>query len=254
MRSRIHPEGTVVADRQGGTEQRLREEILLVGRLLHQKGFVAASDGNISARWGEGQVLTTPSGLSKGFMTAEQLILTDMEGRLIPGGPADPTLAPTSELHLHLEAYRQRPDVQAVVHAHPPVATAFTIAGLSLEPCVIPEVVVTLGTVPTAPYATPGTPEGAAVIRELIRTHDALLLDHHGAVAVGQTPLDAYLKLEKVEHAAEIILIAKLLGRVIPLSPEQVATLLAIRERHGLLRPGDRETFQRVCGVWIGDA
>lgn len=231
---------------QDRSEQELREEILLVGRLLHQKGFVAATDGNISVRWGADRVLATPSGLSKGFMAPEDIIITDLEGRLVDPAAEARGLKPTSELQLHLEAYRQRADVWAVVHAHPPMATAFTIAGLSLEPCVIPEVVVTLGTIPTAPYATPGTPEGSKVIRELIRTHDAILLDHHGAVAVGRTAMEAYLKLEKVEHAAQIVFMARQLGRVIPLSPAQMSTLIAIRKQHGLYREGDEEAFRKA--------
>ncbi len=225
-------------------EQELRQQIIAVGKLLHQKGYVAATDGNISARWGEDKVLVTPSGVSKGLMSPGDLLVTDLEGRLLDeaGGGK-----PSSEFPLHLQAYRQRPDVRAVVHAHPPVAIACSIAGLSLEPCVIPEVVVMLGSIPTAPYATPGTPEGAEVIRELILTRDALLLDHHGVVAVGSSPMDAYLKLEKVEHAAQIILAARQLGRVTPLKPEQVEKLIDIRRRHGLLREGDVEALRRLA-------
>jgi L-fuculose-phosphate aldolase len=171
-----------------------------------------------------------------------QLIITDLEGQVIQASTAEgKTLRPSSEFPLHLEVYRQRPEVRAVVHAHPPVSIALTVAGLDLETPLLPEVVVVLGTVPTAPYATPGTPEGAEVIRKLVKTRDAILLDHHGVVAVGSSPEDAYLKLEKVEHAATIVLTAAQLGRVIPLDRDQVERLIEIREAYGLLQPGDRE-------------
>lgn len=227
-------------------ERQLRQEMVLVGKLLHQKGFVAATDGNISVRWGEDRVMVTPSGMSKGFMSPDEMIVTDLEGRVL-SGEGRGAAKPSSEFPLHLQAYRQRPDIRAVVHAHPPVAIACSIAGLTLEMCVIPEVVVALGSIPTTPYATPGTPEGAEVIRDLIRTRDALLLDHHGVVAVGASAMDAYLKLEKVEHAAQIILTARQWGRVTPLTPAQVDKLIEIRRRHGLLREGDEEALRRLA-------
>jgi L-fuculose-phosphate aldolase len=224
----------------GGVEDHLRQEMVLIGNILHDKGFVGATDGNITVRLGDDHVLVTPSGMSKGFMAADQMLLTDLEGNVLRSAHDG------SEFPLHLEAYRQRPDVHAVVHAHPPVAIACSIAGISLETPVLPEVVVMLGGVPTTPYATPGSPEGAEVIRDLVGVHDALLLDHHGVVTVGRTLRDAYLKLEKVEHAAQILLAAIQLGRVTPLLPEHVVKLLEIRRRHGLLREGDEE---RIMGL-----
>ena len=232
------------------TEHELRAEIVRISRLLWEKGFVAATDGNVSARLGGNRILITPSGFSKGFIKPEQLIITDMDGKIIPSyerGSGD--LRASSEMPLHLEAYRQRPDVQAVVHAHPPITVALTIAGISLARCVLPEVLVSLGSIPTTAYATPGTPEGAGVVRELIRTHDALVLDHHGAVTVGKTVFDAYMKMEKVEHTAEITVAARQLGQVNLLPPEEVRKLVEKR-RQALGLPATYESeFCALCGA-----
>jgi L-fuculose-phosphate aldolase len=230
-------------------EAALRDEIVHACQLLHQKGFIAATDGNISARLDANRLLVTPSGVGKGFIKPGDLIITDFAGSVLDPGALGAKGRPSAELRLHLEAYRQRPDVAAVVHAHPPLATACTIAGISLETCVIPEVVVTLGTIPTVPYATPTSAEGPERVREYIRTRDALLLDHHGAVTVGKSVMEAYLRLEKVEHAAQMILIARQLGKVIALDAEQMEKLMAIRREHGLWQPGDEEAFRRACGA-----
>jgi len=221
---------TTYAERQ--QEAALREEIVRVCRLMWEKGFVAASDGNVSVRLGDDRLLTTPSGLSKGFLSPSDVVMTDMDGkpvRLFYHG--DKQLKPSSEILLHLEVYRQRPDVCAVVHAHPPLAIAFTIAGVSLAQCVLPEVVVNLGQVPTTAYATPATAEGPVVIRDLIRDHDALIIDRHGTVTVGPTLFDAYMKLEKVEHLAQVTLAARQLGRVGLLPPEEVRKLVEMRRK-----------------------
>ena len=229
-------------------EQRLRHEIVLVGKALHEKGFVGATDGNISVRLGENRVLVTPSGISKGFLKPENMVVADLKGRVIySASEGERSLHPSSEFPLHLQAYHQRPDVRAVVHAHPPIAIACSIAGISLDTPVIPEVVVTLGGIPTTPYATPGTSEGAEVIQDYIGERDALLLDHHGVVTVGETAMSAYLKMEKVEHAAQIILAAAQLGNVRPLLPDQVEKLIDIRQRYGLLRNDDRERLRRAA-------
>ena len=232
------------------TEHELRAEIVRISRLLWERGFVAATDGNVSARLGEDKVIITPSGFSKGFIKPEQLIVTDMDGKLIPSyARGNRGLRPSSETPLHLEVYRQRADVQAVVHAHPPITVAFTIAGISLAQCVLPEVVVSLGSIPTTAYAMPGSPEGAEVIRELVRTHDALVLDHHGAVTVGKTVFEAYMKMEKVEHTAEITMAARQLGQVNVLPPEEVRRLVE-RRRAALGLPATYESeFCVLCGA-----
>jgi len=225
---------TTYAERQ--REAALREEVVRVCRLIWEKGFVAASDGNASVRLGQDRLLVTPSGFSKGFLSPSDIVVTDMEGKPIRSFSHDSSkLKPSSEILLHLEVYRQRPDVQAVVHAHPPLAIAFTIAGISLAQCVLPEVVVNLGSIPTTAYATPSTPEGPQVIRDLIRDHDALILDRHGTVTVGKTLFEAYMKLEKIEHLAQVTLAARQLGRVGLLPQAEVRKLVEMRrEKLGL--------------------
>jgi L-fuculose-phosphate aldolase len=214
------------------SEAQAREEIVRVCRLLWERSYVAATDGNVSVRVGPDRLLATPSGLSKGFLQEDQLVLTDLNGASVSEGPS--ALRPSSELRMHCAVYRERPDVLAVVHAHPPMATACTVAGVSLMQPVLPEVLVTLGGIPTARYARPSSAEGAVVIRELIREHDAVLLDHHGTLTVGRSAFEAYLKLEKVENAALVLLAAGQLGGVRDLPPEEAEELLAsYRRRSG---------------------
>jgi L-fuculose-phosphate aldolase len=232
------------------TEQAWREEIVRVCRLLHEKGYVTATDGNVSVRLSKNRILSTPSGFSKGFLAPEQLVVTDLEGKkILTHEPASRSLEPTSELLMHLEAYRQRPDIGAVIHAHPPICVALSIAGISLAKCLLPEVVVTLGLIPTAEYATPSSIEGPQAIRNLIANHDALIIQRHGTLTVGKDPLDAYLKLEKVEHLAHVTLILRQLGRETPLPPAEVAKLLQVRREKGLAREGEEEDFCASCGV-----
>jgi len=208
------------------TEREARAEVIDVCQRMHSKGYVAATDGNVSVRLGEDRILTTPSGLPKGSLRAEQLIVVDMGGTPVYSRFSVPEdQRPSTELRMHLCVYRERPDVSAVVHAHPPISVAFTVAGLPLPGDFLPEVIVTLGQIPTAPYATPGTEAVPASIRNLIRTCDALLLAHHGSLTVGKDALEAYLKLEKVEHAATVALASHLLGTVRPLPPEEVSRL-----------------------------
>jgi L-fuculose-phosphate aldolase len=222
----------MAASHEAEAEERARQEVVRVCRLLWERGYVAATDGNVSVRLGPDRLLATPSGLSKGFLTARELVLTDLEGMLLPESEqAAAGLCPSSELRMHCAAYRQRPDIRAVVHAHPPLATACTVAGVSLDECVLPEVLVNLGGIPTAPYARPSSADGPRVILDLIAERDALLLDHHGSLTVGKTAFEAYLKLEKVEHAAQVYLAASQLGAVRELPGEEVRELLAIHRR-----------------------
>ncbi len=232
------------------TEPQLREEIIQVCHLMWQKGYVAATDGNVSARLGKDRFLCTPSGFSKGLIRAEQLVVVDWEAN--PVGPAygaTRDLLPSSEMLTHLEAYRLRPDVQAVVHAHPPIAVALSIAGISLARCLLPEVVLAFCMIPTAKYSTPSSAEGAEVIRELITRYDALVLSRHGSLTVGTTAVDAYLKLEKLEATALITKTLVELGKDHPLPPEEVAKLVAWRQDQGLMKPGQTEDLCTECGV-----
>jgi L-fuculose-phosphate aldolase len=233
------------------TERGLRDEFVRIGQLMHSRGYVTATDGNISARLGESRFLVTPSGLSKGFMTPDQMVVVDWELRPVGESRygAARNLKPSSEMLLHLETYRQRPDVRAVVHAHPATAITLSIAGIAIAPCLLPEVIVTLGTIPTTEYATPASAEGATVIRQHIARHDAVILQRHGSVTVGATPFDAYLKLEKLEHAAEVTYRLLLVGREEALAPAAVDKLIAKREAAGLLRPGEGDEIRQACRV-----
>ena len=203
--------------------QALKQEIVGICRMLHQKNLIAGMDGNVSVKHGD-TLLTTPSGINKGFMRLDQVITVDGEGRTLEGEGQ-----PTSELALHLEVYRLRPEVQAVIHAHPPLVTAFSIAGISLEEFILPEVVMTLGLIPTASYATPTTPEVPESIQGLIKRYDALVLERHGALTVGPSLMDAYNKMEKLEHTALVILTALQLGRVRLLPPQEVEKLIHLK-------------------------
>jgi L-fuculose-phosphate aldolase len=172
-------------------------------------------------------VLTTPSGINKGLMEAYQVITVDLAGRVLTGEGQ-----PTSEIRMHLLAYELRPDVSAVVHAHLPYATACTLAGIDLLEPILPEVVITLGGIPTAPYATPGTEEVPEAIRGIIEEYDALLLSRHGAMTVGPDVMDAYNKMEKLEHTARVVLAARLQGPLPPLPPAEVEKLRRLAEKH----------------------
>lgn len=232
------------------SERSLREEIVRVGKLLYDRGLIVATDGNISARLDANRILATPSGLCKGLMTAEQLIIVDIEGRRVDATtPANRDLKPTSEMRMHLEAYRRRPDMRAVVHAHPPTVVAASIAGIDLSQCLIPEVIVMLGLIPTTQYATPSSEENAVAIRELIAGHDAVILQRHGTLVVGSSPTDAYLKTETVNQMARITVMLAVLGKSEPLPPEQVSKLIAQREALGFSRAGDEGDFCTYCGV-----
>jgi L-fuculose-phosphate aldolase len=213
-------------------EYELRQRIVEIGKLMHQKNFVAAGDGNISARLDRERLLVTPSGFSKGFLDPDQLIVVDLRGeKIAPLFGKWRDLKPSSEIRLHLECYRQRADVRAVIHAHPPNAIACTLAGISLAKCVLPEVVYDLGTIPTAPYATPTSAEGPLAVCELIQKYDALMLDRHGSVTVGADVWEAYMRLERVEHSAQVTLAAQqALGKpVAPLSDDAIFKLAALR-------------------------
>lgn len=205
----------------------LRHEICRIGKMLHQSGFVAGCDGNISVRVGQDLVLSTPTALCKGMMQPEDLVLADMSGEQVNG-----QRNPSTELGMHLLFYRMRPDVRAVVHAHPPTATAFATVGQALDEPLVAEVVVTFGSIPLAPYGMPGTQELHDSLRPYIPGHDAILMANHGVVTCGHDLLDAYMKMEKVEHYARIVAATRQLGTARPLSPEEVRKLMKARESY----------------------
>ena len=228
-------------------ESALRRDIVEVCRLLYDKDLIAATDGNVSVRWGERWLLTTPSGLCKGLIEPQDLVVTDLEGEIAPDEVAPRNeYKPSAELRAHLEAYRQRPDIRAVVHAHPPITTALSVAGVSLSPCVLPETLVNIGTIVTTDYATPTSDQVPVVIRELIRDHDALVLDRHGALTVGGSLMEAYARMEKVENTALVIQVARTLGRVKTLPADEVRRLSAKRDE--MLGP-DRTFAGPDCGL-----
>lgn len=233
------------------TEQQLRQEIVQICRLLHGGGYCLGYDGNVSARLDGERFLVTPSGVGKAFVRADQLVAVDWEGTPTGAGRygAQRGLRPSSEVLLHLEAYRQRPDVQAVIHAHPPIAIALSIAGVSLARCLLPDIVLYFGLIPTTEYATPASAEGVRVISDLIKRYDALILQRHGSVTAGATVTDAYLKLEKLEHTALITKTVVDLGREKPFPQEEIAKLVQWRSDAGLMRPGQADDLCAACGV-----
>jgi len=199
--------------------------IALVCRRLYERGLVAGPDGNVSVRLPDGSIVVTPSGMSKVDVTPDDLVLVDREGRVLDGKGN-----PSSELRMHLRIYERRADVSAVVHAHPPTATGFAVAGESFMAPVLPEVILQMGEVPIVRYATPGTAELADSFDPYLARHDAFLMANHGATTVGPTLEVAHQRMESLEHAARIILAARMLGRVNELSPADVKALRASRE------------------------
>ncbi len=205
-------------------ETRLREEIVEAGRRLYKKGFVAANDGNVSVRLDGGRILITPSGVCKGDMDPGMMVVVDGDGKVLSG-----RLRPSSEMKMHLAVYRIRDDVRAIVHAHPPKATAFAVAGLPLDKLTLPEVVFSLGRVAFSEYGTPSTKQVPEAVVRVIGDAGAVLLANHGALTVGAGVMDAYFRMETLEHFAAITLYARLLGGERELSPKEESELIRIR-------------------------
>jgi L-fuculose-phosphate aldolase len=214
------------------SEAQLRADIVEVGRRLYARGYTASNDGNISVRLDAARLLMTPKSVCKGFMDPSMMCITDLDGKKLAGDRD-----PSSEMQMHLEVYRQRPDVQAVVHAHPPIATAFAVAGIPLDRAVLAEVVTTLGSVPIADYATPSTKELPQAVSKYIKAHDGMLLANHGALTVGTDVFSAYYKMETIEHFAHISFIARMLGGERLLSKEEVLRLQGLRGMYGIAAP-----------------
>jgi len=215
-------------------EARLRADIVEIGRRLWTRGYTASNDGNISVRLDGGRLLMTPASVCKGFMTPDMMVVTDLDGKLLEAAPGR---KPSSEALMHLVAYKHRPDVGAVVHAHPPTATGFAVAGIALDRAVLAEVVTTLGSIPLADYGTPSTRELATTVEPFVRAHDGLLLANHGALALGKDLFGAYYKMETIEHFAKISLVARTLGREHLLSRDEVERLQGLRGTYGIAAP-----------------
>ncbi len=201
-------------------ESKLRAEIVAITRLAAEQGLMRSSDGNVSVRLDEERFLITPSGGYKLRTQPEDLLVIDWEGRVLKGQLG---LRPSSEYRIHMEAYRQRPDIGAALHAHPPYAIALTLVNEPFPADLVPEAAVAVGKVPTVPYVRPGTDDLALSLREAIHDCNAVLLSHHGSLTVGRTLQDALITLERLEHVVRIFYLARAMGKVQPLSPEEAA-------------------------------
>ena len=210
-------------------EIKARKQLIEIGRLCYQKNLLVAMDGNLSVRLPSGNIICTKAGCHKGLLTEDDLVVIDASGKQLRGRGR-----PTSEMAMHIACYRARPDISAVVHAHPPISVAFTIANVSLARCILPEVVLTLGVVPTLDYETTGTDALAAKVGDAIVNYDAVLMDRHGAVCVGKDLLEAFCRLETMEHTALITKTAFDLGKVKELPPTESVKLRSM----GLKRYG----------------
>lgn len=210
------------------TEAQHRGDICSVGRWIHDRGYVASTDGNISVRLGPDRILITATAMSKGMMAPEDLVIIDLEGKRVSG-----LRKPSSELGMHLLIYCLRPDVNAVCHAHPPTATGYAAAGIPLDKPILCELVIGLGCIPVAHYGTPGTSELSASIEPYVQGHDAILMANHGVVTYGPDLLTAFLRMETTEHFAQVSLVTERLGQKVLLSGADVEKLVAARARYG---------------------
>ena len=213
----------------------MRREIVRVCQRLYDQGLIAGPDGNVSVRLAHDRILITPAGMSKVDVRSDDLVEISLDEVERRGSGR-----PSSEAKMHLRIYRRRPDVKAVVHAHPPVATGFAVAGEDFMAGVLPEIIFQLGWVPLVPYATPGTEKLADLFEPFLASHDAFLMANHGATTVGPTLTLAHQRMESLEHSARILLAARMLGRVNPLTADEVLALIEARERAGdaAMRPG----------------
>ncbi|MDE7445465.1 MAG: class II aldolase/adducin family protein [Lachnospiraceae bacterium] len=227
-------------------EQEIRQGMCEIGRRVYERGMVAANDGNFSVKLNNNEFLCTPTGVSKGFMTPEYICRIDAEGRLLE---ANGDFKPSSEMKMHLRVYKERPDVQAVVHAHPPYATTFAAAGIPLEKPVLSEAILTLGKVPVARYGTPSTREVPDAVAEYLPYYDAMLLANHGALTYGDSLMNAYHKMESVEFYARILYQTHMLGGARELSSEQVGDIYEIRRKSGMTGKHPALFFDKISGI-----
>lgn len=213
------------------SEFEIKKQICDIGKRIYDRGMVAANDGNISVKLSDNEFLCTPTGVSKGFMTPEYICKVDAEGNVLQ---ANGSFKPSSEIKMHMRVYKQRPDVQSVVHAHPIYATSFAIAGIPLTQPIMPEAVIALGCVPIAEYGTPSTNEIPDAVEKYLQHYDAVLLANHGALSYSDSLLNAYHKMESLEFYAELLFKSKQLGGPKELSNAQVQRLYEIRRQFGL--------------------
>ncbi|MBL8049708.1 MAG: class II aldolase/adducin family protein [Anaerolineales bacterium] len=210
------------------TESEFRNALVECGRLMYQRKLITSTDGNFSIRLQNGNILITPAGIAKGRMNPDDMLILNLNGDVISSRP---DRKPSSETDMHLEVYKQRENIHAVIHAHPVFATTITVANLEFPNDVLPEVMVTLGSVPIAEYATPSSHEDAEVIRPFLKTHNAILLRQHGSLTYGKTLEEALIHLERIEHAAEIYWRAKMLGEVQRIPQAAQTKLIEMQEK-----------------------
>lgn len=220
-----------MAHREYPTDHEAKQMILDVGRRMYQKNFVAANDGNITCKVDDDIIWATPTGVSKGFMTEDMLVKMYLDGRVIRQGDLDPS----SEIKMHLRIYQENPEIRGITHAHPPICTSFAIAGISLDKAIYPEALVNLGTVPCVHYETPGSPALPDSVAPYCKDYNALLLANHGAVSWGKSLIEAFYRLESMEHYAMVLMYTgNVIGKANVLSCDQVQELLDIRTRMGI--------------------
>lgn len=212
-------------------EYEIKKEICEIGKRIYNRGMVAANDGNISVKLNDNEFLCTPTGVSKGFMTTDYICKVDANGNVLQ---ANGNFKPSSEIKMHMRVYKERPDVQSVVHAHPIYATSFAIAGIPLTQPIMPEAVIALGCVPIAEYGTPSTEEIPDAVSKYLQYYDAVLLANHGALTYSDSLLAAYHKMESLEFYAELLFKAKQLGGPQELNAQQVSKLYEIRRKFGM--------------------
>jgi L-fuculose-phosphate aldolase len=210
-------------------EKEARRDIVEAGRRMYMRGFICGNDSNLSARISENEVIATPSGVSKGFMTEEMLIKTDMEGNVISGA-----MKPSSEIKMHLAIYKKNAELRAVNHAHPPVASAFAAAGEALDKAFMQETVILLGVIPVAKYAVPGSKELASSASDFCLDYLGTLLAHHGVIAWGDSIMQTLFRMENIEYAATIAMYSKMLGFKRTMNAKQVKELTALRPGLGI--------------------
>lgn len=217
-------------EKETSTEAKCREDLKTACNLAYTKGLLSGNEGNLSIRISNEFILVTPTKSNKGLIETKDFVIVDINGNIISNGNREPT----TELALHLEAYQRRPDIKAILHAHPPKLTSFSVAGLDFNLPVIPEIIVLLGEVPTVPYREPGTEKLASLVGEYLEKHDAVILERHGGVTLGKDIFDAYNKMESLEHAANIMYSAHTLGNIQILDKSSLEELVKQRHRtHG---------------------
>lgn len=228
-----------------GNEETLRRELVRFSRWIARLGFAPGTCGNLSARLDSERLLVTPTGMSKRLVQPDDIITVDLEGNLLAG-----SRKATSELNMHLAIYNLRDDIHAVVHSHPPIATAFACSGRGLDEHLCQESIMTLGAVPLASYATTGTDEVASSLAPFIPAHEAILMENHGAVTYGSNLLEAFLRTETLEHLAEVALACHQIGSPRPLGAAQIAQLQRARMKYvtnAEIRPGTGPDVSRPC-------